>query len=1309
MGRGRPPLQREKPPAVVSDAGKSENSLSQSLSISTPEVKKRGRKRKICVENVENAPVNDVASSASTSSESERYVRAGHAACSGSSTSPHRRSDNLLDALSPYFCASAQRRRLHQRGEYAVLSGKHRREKHATPSKTLKRGRPSCTLRSTTHKAPKRKINLHQDEEDESKTPKARGYKASASCSAALLKKARNSRTVKRPRELKCSIMPVSTSMKSSKRSFGASAVRALAAQPVQVQRSSEDSRNAYDYMARFENPTDKQFYEEIYDEFQRQRAEQMDFIVGNRGKALPGAIQIGRYYIRTWYSSPYPQEYASQSFIFICPYCLHYSMTENIWERHVKKCVARGPPGDEIYRSHNNDETISIFEVDGNVARIYCQNLCLLSKLFLDSKTLFYDVEPFLFYVLTKVDRNGFHFVGYFSKEKYNTNRYQRYHLSCIMTLPCFQRKGYGRFLIDFSYLLARREEMPGTPERPLSELGEKSFRAYWRSTILQYFADCGGDTGKKSSLKAICEATGMTSPDVKSALKELKFLKKVPGTASHQLSVNWCMIQMYIAQEEGRKRLVVYDSLLKWSPKVYSLEQDYQIPGVSRPTESPTKEPEIIEKITKDKKQQRTAAQNVSMPVTKERSRGGQPARKERRTSRDGITRQTISDSHKLGHMDKQVELTHIGQKRSFEGEEEEPSESRRTSLRKTRAVVKSSSIVEDSSDEEKSKTSRRRGRKKSATKRDDKEYRPAGRPRRTSTKKIIEDQGEEEPEQLQKKKKPGSFLYEKEEGTGLAKDGQLSDAPSTFTVKPARQLADTDGGGEQREAEVSSKPGKARSDSDESRSSSPTRTSAAPTPADEEKQPSSRTSSSLSSQSISTRCQSANEDQCNEYPECEESTTPIEPRPQSVQSNQSYTVNMGGDPDDNDDSPFVASNSEFPGYDEEERHQRSVCKAQPPQTNGIITHQNGTSTTEMPNLNSIGSNNCGSTVSDDDAPPRLSPIFSGNGPQPVKEKVKNRSQDDPNQMSISKQLSTSHVMPHPYMNGIHDCQTPYQMAPSSNAIPKSNWGSHERKESMVNSTTSPANSTLSARSIDGNIRSVDYEHLKSEFSSPQANDLSDHANSEKSGRSSTFSVPSRPDNLKNPPPQLLHPIMPEQAASSQQVPPEVPKTKPSSRRRNTLGTVYSQGAPLQPQYPNFNPMAASAYFPHGSHFAPPNYGYPIYANANPAQFHQATAASAIYPGTWSTQAQYAAQYSMHKQGMTHFPAAYYMAPPGAAMQGNGAHQPGDNRATQVPNGTAQNFTRYPTMDVNGSQSLSQFYNPSYGFVSANMPLNP
>lgn len=76
-------------------------------------------------------------------------------------------------------------------------------------------------------------------------------------------------------------------------------------------------------------------------------------------------------------------------------------------------KCPAKHPPGDEIYR----DGSISVFEVDGRKNSIYCQNLCLLAKLFLGSKTLYYDVEPFLFYVMTESDEFGCHFVGYFSK----------------------------------------------------------------------------------------------------------------------------------------------------------------------------------------------------------------------------------------------------------------------------------------------------------------------------------------------------------------------------------------------------------------------------------------------------------------------------------------------------------------------------------------------------------------------------------------------------------------------------------------------------------------------------------------------------------------------------------------------------------------------------------------------------------------------------------------------------------------------------------------------------------------------------
>jgi MOZ/SAS family len=36
---------------------------------------------------------------------------------------------------------------------------------------------------------------------------------------------------------------------------------------------------------------------------------------------------------------------------------------------------------------------------------------------MYLDHKTLYYDVEPFLFYVLCECDEKGCHFVGYFSK----------------------------------------------------------------------------------------------------------------------------------------------------------------------------------------------------------------------------------------------------------------------------------------------------------------------------------------------------------------------------------------------------------------------------------------------------------------------------------------------------------------------------------------------------------------------------------------------------------------------------------------------------------------------------------------------------------------------------------------------------------------------------------------------------------------------------------------------------------------------------------------------------------------------------
>ena len=75
--------------------------------------------------------------------------------------------------------------------------------------------------------------------------------------------------------------------------------------------------------------------------------------------------------------------------------------------------CTWRHPPGREIYRCGKT----SVFEVDGEQHKVYCQSLCLMAKLFLENKTLYFAVEPFLFYVMTEYDSRGCHMIGYFSK----------------------------------------------------------------------------------------------------------------------------------------------------------------------------------------------------------------------------------------------------------------------------------------------------------------------------------------------------------------------------------------------------------------------------------------------------------------------------------------------------------------------------------------------------------------------------------------------------------------------------------------------------------------------------------------------------------------------------------------------------------------------------------------------------------------------------------------------------------------------------------------------------------------------------
>jgi histone acetyltransferase HTATIP len=245
--------------------------------------------------------------------------------------------------------------------------------------------------------------------------------------------------------------------------------------------------------------------------------------------------ISMGEYEIEPWYFSPYPLAFTEADLVYICEFCLGYFDTPRTFARHRAKCTLLHPPGNEIYR----DDNVSFFEIDGRRQRTWCRNLCLLSKLFLDHKTLFYDVDPFLFYCMTTRSERGCHLVGYFSKEKECA---EGYNVACILTLPQYQRKGFGSLLFAFSYELSKKEGKLGSPEKPLSDLGLLGYRAYWQETLVALLMDSGLTTSNAApdlsvdptprpeiSVEELGARTAMTTADVLHTLQNLNMLRYV------------------------------------------------------------------------------------------------------------------------------------------------------------------------------------------------------------------------------------------------------------------------------------------------------------------------------------------------------------------------------------------------------------------------------------------------------------------------------------------------------------------------------------------------------------------------------------------------------------------------------------------------------------------------------------------------------------------------------------------------------------------------------------------------------------
>jgi histone acetyltransferase MYST1 len=266
--------------------------------------------------------------------------------------------------------------------------------------------------------------------------------------------------------------------------------------------------------------------------------------------------IVMGKYVVEAWYYSPFPPPYHEVETLYICEFCLKYARGPQFFYKHCMECVHKSPPGDEIYREGN----LSVFELDGRDHRVYCQNLCLLAKLFLDHKTLYYDVDPFYFYVITEVDHEGAHIVGYFSKEKVSA---EDYNLACILTFPQYQKCGYGKFIISLSYELSKREGKPGSPEKPLSDLGKISYRSYWTHVLLTLFSTQTGE--ENLQIKDISLMTGIKTEDIISTLQSLNMIRFWKG--QHVVFVMQDFLNKYKAQKKKDIRLC--DArYLSWTP---------------------------------------------------------------------------------------------------------------------------------------------------------------------------------------------------------------------------------------------------------------------------------------------------------------------------------------------------------------------------------------------------------------------------------------------------------------------------------------------------------------------------------------------------------------------------------------------------------------------------------------------------------------------------------------------------------------------------------------------------------------------
>jgi hypothetical protein len=87
---------------------------------------------------------------------------------------------------------------------------------------------------------------------------------------------------------------------------------------------------------------------------------------------------------------------------------------------------------------------------------------------------------------------------------------------------------------LISFSYELSKKEEKVGSPEKPMSDLGQQAYKPYWNSVVADLLLQqsmIDGGAANRLSIMDITKKTSIMAEDIIFTLNQLGLLKVING----------------------------------------------------------------------------------------------------------------------------------------------------------------------------------------------------------------------------------------------------------------------------------------------------------------------------------------------------------------------------------------------------------------------------------------------------------------------------------------------------------------------------------------------------------------------------------------------------------------------------------------------------------------------------------------------------------------------------------------------------------------------------------------------------------